>query len=50
MKHSLIFALTLALALGAAPALAQEFKVGDIVIRSRRPARPRRAPRSAAPT
>jgi periplasmic copper chaperone A len=32
MKHSSIFALTLALALGAAPALAQEFKAGDIVI------------------
>ena len=32
MKQSSIFALTLALALGAAPALAQEFKAGDIVI------------------
>ena len=32
MKHSSIFALTLALALGAAPARAQEFKAGDIVI------------------
>jgi periplasmic copper chaperone A len=32
MRHSSIFALTLALAVGAAPALAQEFKAGDIVI------------------
>ena len=32
MKQSSIFALTLAVALGAAPALAQEFKAGDIVI------------------
>ena len=32
MKQSSIFALTLALALAAAPALAQEFKAGDIVI------------------
>ncbi len=31
MRHSL-FILTLALALGAAPALAQEFKAGDIVV------------------
>ncbi len=31
MRHSL-FPLALALALGAAPALAQEFKAGDIVI------------------
>ncbi len=32
MKHSAIFSLALALAFGAAPALAQEFKAGDIVI------------------
>src|SRR5271166_1947485 len=32
MRHSSIFALALALAVGAAPALAQEFKAGDIVI------------------
>jgi periplasmic copper chaperone A len=32
MRHCSIFALTLALAVGAAPALAQEFKTGDIVI------------------
>src|SRR5271155_3763232 len=32
MRHSSIFALTLGLAIGAAPALAQEFKAGDIVI------------------
>ncbi len=32
MRHSSIFALTLALALSATPALAQEFKAGDIVI------------------
>ena len=32
MRHSSIFALTFALAIGAAPALAQEFKAGDIVI------------------
>ena len=32
MKQSSIFALTLAVALGAAPAPAQEFKAGDIVI------------------
>jgi copper(I)-binding protein len=32
MKHSSIFALTLALAFGGAPARAQEFKAGDIVI------------------
>ena len=32
MKRSSIFALTFALAAGAAPALAQEFKAGDIVI------------------
>ena len=32
MRHSSIFTLALALVLGAAPALAQEFKAGDIVI------------------
>ena len=32
MRHSSLFALTLALALSAAPALAQEFKAGDIVV------------------
>ena len=32
MRRSSIFALTFALAVGAAPALAQEFKAGDIVI------------------
>jgi periplasmic copper chaperone A len=32
MRPSSIFALALALAVGAAPALAQEFKAGDIVI------------------
>jgi periplasmic copper chaperone A len=32
MRHSSLFALTLAFALSAAPALAQEFKAGDIVI------------------
>ena len=32
MRHSSLFTLTLALALGAAPALAQEFKAGDIVV------------------
>jgi periplasmic copper chaperone A len=32
VRHSLLFALTLTLALGAAPALAQEFKAGDIVV------------------
>ena len=32
MKHSSIFALTLALAFGGAPARAQEFKAGDILI------------------
>jgi periplasmic copper chaperone A len=32
MRHSSIFALALGLAVGAAPALAQEFKAGDIVI------------------
>ncbi len=32
MRHSSHFALALAFALGAAPALAQEFKAGDIVV------------------
>src|SRR5271155_3794379 len=32
MRHSSIFALTLGLAIAAAPAVAQEFKAGDIVI------------------
>src|SRR5271166_1730250 len=32
VRHSSIFALTLGLAIGAAPALGQEFKAGDIVI------------------
>ena len=32
MRHSSLFGLTLAFALGAAPALAQEFKTGDIVV------------------
>jgi hypothetical protein len=32
MRHSSLFAVTLAFALGAAPALAQEFKAGDIVV------------------
>src|SRR5277367_3979625 len=32
MRHSSLFALTLALCVNAAPALAQEFKAGDIVI------------------
>ena len=32
MRHSSLFALAVAFALGAAPALAQEFKAGDIVI------------------
>jgi periplasmic copper chaperone A len=32
MRHSSIFALTLALIVGTAPALAQEFKAGDIAI------------------
>jgi copper(I)-binding protein len=32
MRHSSVFALAVALAIGAAPALAQEFKAGDIVI------------------
>ncbi len=32
MRHSSLFALTLAFALSAAPALAQEFKAGDIVV------------------
>jgi periplasmic copper chaperone A len=32
MRHSSLYALTLALAVGAAPVLAQEFKAGDIVI------------------
>jgi copper(I)-binding protein len=32
MRHSSLFALALAFALSAAPALAQEFKAGDIVI------------------
>jgi copper(I)-binding protein len=32
MRHSSLFALTLVLALSAAPALAQEFKAGDIVV------------------
>jgi periplasmic copper chaperone A len=34
MRHSSLFTLALALALGAAPALAQEFKAGDIVVDS----------------
>jgi periplasmic copper chaperone A len=32
MRHTFLFPLALAFALGAAPALAQEFKAGDIVI------------------
>ena len=32
MRHSSLFALTLVLALVAAPAMAQEFKAGDIVV------------------
>ena len=32
MRHSSIFALTLAFTVSAAPALAQEFKAGDITI------------------
>jgi copper(I)-binding protein len=32
MRHSSLFALALAFALSAAPALAQEFKAGDIVV------------------
>jgi periplasmic copper chaperone A len=32
VRHSLLFALTLALAFSAAPALPQEFKAGDIVL------------------
>ena len=34
MRHSSLFTLALALALSAAPALAQEFKAGDIVVES----------------
>ena len=34
MRHSSLFTLALALALGAASALAQEFKAGDIVVES----------------